>query len=317
MTSPQLEHGYTRIANELLEALTRVPLSGSQYAIILALIRITYGYHRKEVVVTNSEIAEMVGRHRTMVAREIAKLIELNVLKEVSPKGYQVSRTIALQKDWFSWRFPNVAETLHNVADPLHQCSENATDFVADSLQPSITYKEIRKDKYPPTPQDEPKTTARTQLKKQARVYSFDPVNDLLTLPTKLSAIPAFPESWAKWVDVRRDNGKPITSHAAAEQLKMLAEQSDPVEVISQSIRCQWQGLFPVKTSQSGGYRGNQNNGRPVRPTSNAVGSAGGVTDQTRRQLAGITDPDERVRKATAWGIIPERLTEAEVRQLR
>ncbi len=46
--SPQLEDGYTRIANELLEAIASAPMTLGQIRICLFLVRNTYGFGGKK-----------------------------------------------------------------------------------------------------------------------------------------------------------------------------------------------------------------------------------------------------------------------------
>ena len=47
MASPQIEDGYTKIANELLEAISKVNLSSYEFRVIMAIIRKTYGFNKK------------------------------------------------------------------------------------------------------------------------------------------------------------------------------------------------------------------------------------------------------------------------------
>jgi len=49
MANPQLENGFTRISNELLEAIVLKVYKLEYLKIILFLIRITYGFNRKRV----------------------------------------------------------------------------------------------------------------------------------------------------------------------------------------------------------------------------------------------------------------------------
>lgn len=49
MASPQKENGYTPISNELLEAAVRKLTSATWLRIFFYTIRITYGFHRREV----------------------------------------------------------------------------------------------------------------------------------------------------------------------------------------------------------------------------------------------------------------------------
>ena len=43
MASPQLEHGYLKLANEIAEALARAPLSGLAHRVLWIFFRQTYG----------------------------------------------------------------------------------------------------------------------------------------------------------------------------------------------------------------------------------------------------------------------------------
>ena len=45
--APQLENGYTRIADELLEALSAARLGGGHFRVVFAVMRLTYGYGLK------------------------------------------------------------------------------------------------------------------------------------------------------------------------------------------------------------------------------------------------------------------------------
>jgi phage replication O-like protein O len=47
MASPQCENGYTRVSNELLEAVCSKVDKGDYFKIIFFVIRITYGFNRK------------------------------------------------------------------------------------------------------------------------------------------------------------------------------------------------------------------------------------------------------------------------------
>lgn len=48
MANPQKENGYTAIANELLEVICFAGLSGGAISTLLAIIRLSYGFNRKE-----------------------------------------------------------------------------------------------------------------------------------------------------------------------------------------------------------------------------------------------------------------------------
>ena len=54
-----LDNGYLRLANQIQEALCVVELSGREFRTLSAIIRLTYGWSKKEDRITNSLIADM------------------------------------------------------------------------------------------------------------------------------------------------------------------------------------------------------------------------------------------------------------------
>lgn len=103
MASPQLENGYVRIADELLEGICRYRSSGARKDLILAVIRATYGFQRKSREIGTAYLAKLTGRHPTKVAADVATLIERRVLVEVKRYGFNRCRTLALNKNFEEW----------------------------------------------------------------------------------------------------------------------------------------------------------------------------------------------------------------------
>lgn len=64
-----IDDGYTRIANELLEAVMAADLTARQLKVVLAVIRKTYGFGKKLDRITNTQIAMMTGIHHTHVCK--------------------------------------------------------------------------------------------------------------------------------------------------------------------------------------------------------------------------------------------------------
>lgn len=100
MTGPQLENGYTRIANELLDAIIATDLTKREMKILLAVIRKTYGYGKKSDDMTISQISYMTGIGRPNASRAFHGLITRRVLNS-SPGvfGYEVS----INKKYWEW----------------------------------------------------------------------------------------------------------------------------------------------------------------------------------------------------------------------
>ncbi|MBU6956073.1 replication protein, partial [Hahella sp. HN01] len=56
-----IENGYTRMANDLVDALALVELSGRQYRVFMAIIRKTYGYNKKSDWMAAEQIQKAMG----------------------------------------------------------------------------------------------------------------------------------------------------------------------------------------------------------------------------------------------------------------
>lgn len=102
MANPQVENGYTRIANELLDAICRLKISGNEFRILLFIIRRTYGFQRKSAEISLSEIAGAVGMSAQNISREIKKLIQYHIIYSEKNSG-NIPNTIQLQKDYSKW----------------------------------------------------------------------------------------------------------------------------------------------------------------------------------------------------------------------
>lgn len=72
--NPQVENGYTKIANELIEALSSAKLNGSEFKVVLAIIRKTYGYNSKVKDISLVELTEATGLNHKAVSRTLNAL---------------------------------------------------------------------------------------------------------------------------------------------------------------------------------------------------------------------------------------------------
>ncbi len=103
MANPQVEKGYTRIANELFEKIIFANFTASEYKIIFTVIRFSYGFQRKCASASLDALASACNIHRVTVSKVINKLIKNGVLIEVSPPGILNSRKVAINKDYDNW----------------------------------------------------------------------------------------------------------------------------------------------------------------------------------------------------------------------
>ena len=97
MASQQIENGYTKIANEILEALCLIKLPEYERIVLQFIIRKTYGFNKKEDRISNSQITTGTGIRKQHAYRTIQSLKEKNL---VTCKGNK----IGIQKDWEKWK---------------------------------------------------------------------------------------------------------------------------------------------------------------------------------------------------------------------
>ena len=76
-----LDDGFTRVANELLDALMRTKMSGTQSQVVMAVIRQTYGYRKAKDRVHTGYLAELTGLHSNRIKDAVVKLEKRNILK--------------------------------------------------------------------------------------------------------------------------------------------------------------------------------------------------------------------------------------------
>jgi len=110
MASPQLGNGFSRIANELLEAIMSYPFGGSQLRILLAVGRECYGRNggRKLAPLSYGQIATATGLNLRTVQREVTRLLEGDVLVRQS-RG--VDRLYGLQKNYDRWKVREIGHS--------------------------------------------------------------------------------------------------------------------------------------------------------------------------------------------------------------
>lgn len=99
MANPQCENGYTRLANELFEA--ALQLEHVEWKVFGGIVRMTYGYNRKEAEISVSQLAELCAMSERRVYSTLARLVARRVLyvRKNGPRPM----TIGIEKDYEQW----------------------------------------------------------------------------------------------------------------------------------------------------------------------------------------------------------------------
>ncbi|HGU6707857.1 TPA: replication protein [Klebsiella pneumoniae] len=228
-----LDDGFTRIANELLEAVMRAGLSQHQLLVFMAVMRKTYGFNKKSDWVSNEQISVLTGilPHKCSAAK--STLVKRGILT-------QTGRVIGINKAVSEWSSLPVKGTEKRPYLKKVTLPESGKKSLPESGNAYYPIQVNTKDKHTKDNKDNINNPP-----KSPRAVSFDA--SAVQLPDWLSA-----EIWLSWVAYRRDLKKPIKSQQTVTQAINLLDRCrlngySPDEIINQSIANGWQGLFEPK----------------------------------------------------------------------
>ncbi|HIC1224565.1 TPA: replication protein [Klebsiella pneumoniae] len=228
-----LDDGFTRIANELLEAVMRAGLSQHQLLVFMAVMRKTYGFNKKSDWVSNEQLSELTGilPHKCSAAKSV--LVKRGILT-------QTGRVIGINKTVSEWSSLPVKGTEKKPYLKKVTLPESGKKSLPESGNAYYPNQVNTKDKHTKDNKDNINNPP-----KSPRAVSFDA--SAVKLPDWLSA-----EIWSSWVAYRRDLKKPIKSQQTVTQAINLLDRCrlngySPDEIINQSIANGWQGLFEPK----------------------------------------------------------------------
>ena len=140
MANPQLENGYTKVANEIFEALCGIRIPGETRQVIDVVIRKTYGYNKKEDCISLSQFCLLTKMRRGDVCRAINKAVSMNILKVISKEANGKGNKYCVVKDFDSWK--SLAKKRRGVANKLMSISKKANKGVAKKLHTKERVKE-------------------------------------------------------------------------------------------------------------------------------------------------------------------------------
>ncbi|HBW1383889.1 TPA: replication protein [Klebsiella pneumoniae] len=228
-----LDDGFTRIANELLEAVMHAGLSQHQLLVFMAVMRKTYGFNKKSDWVSNEQISVLTGilPHKCSAAK--STLVKRGILT-------QTGRVIGINKAVSEWSSLPVKGTEKKPYLKKVTLPESGKKSLPESGNAYYPNQVNTKDKHTKDNKDNINNPP-----KSPRAVSFDA--SAVQLPDWLSA-----EIWSSWVAYRRDLKKPIKSQQTVTQAINLLDRCrlngySPEEIINQSIANGWQGLFEPK----------------------------------------------------------------------
>ncbi len=101
MASPQVENGHTRIANELLEAVFKYINNPTWLRLMLLIVRLTYGWQRKEVVSNLKSFSKILGLTEEYIKTSLIEM-ELEKMIAIEFKNAREFK-VSIKKDYEQW----------------------------------------------------------------------------------------------------------------------------------------------------------------------------------------------------------------------
>ncbi len=207
MTGPQLENGYMKIANEIIEQIPKFKFNGTQLRILMVLWRYTYGFNRKEHELSVTFIANATGIHVQQIKKEIATLITKNVITVIREPSFSQTRIMAFNKKYDSWgvelagsdqvvkTLPGSKKDTSQVVKTLPQPgSENATQEIHSfKNNPKENINSVFDDIWKLYPNKKGKGKITDATKRKLHKLGYD------TLKTCIERYKSDKEDWQKW----------------------------------------------------------------------------------------------------------------------
>ncbi|MFH1562318.1 MAG: replication protein, partial [Nitrospirota bacterium] len=215
VASPQCENGYTKIANELLEAISLKRIPGQELRIVFCIIRKTYGFGKKSDRISYGQIAKATGIPRVRVIMHIQALISKKILGSLN-NGTRQPSTIWINKDYSQW-----------IDSPIKGTSPNNGTKVVPKMRLL----------------DSPNNGTHKRNNKE----TIQKKKNFIVLPDFISK-----DLWQDFKEHRNKLKGTMTKRAQELLIKKISDISKgkteiAQALIEQSIENGWKGIFPLK----------------------------------------------------------------------
>ncbi|EAA3124726.1 hypothetical protein DN096_24905, partial [Salmonella enterica subsp. enterica] len=259
-----LENGYLRLANQIQDALCIVELSGREFRVLNAIIRLTYGWSKKSDRIANSLIADKTTLKVKHVSEAVLSLAYRNIiiLRRIGQTRYIGINTnldkwayskphcskcpVSFPDDEIATWIISVPETRDSYPRKGGRASPKTGIVIPENRDSVLPHSAIPEngDSYPRKEgRASPKTGNTKDIIPKTNIKDLTPFNppkgkvkfDPLSIPVPewLNAA-----SWNEWVTYRQQSGKPIKTELTVTKAfrllkECLDEGHDPVNVIN------------------------------------------------------------------------------------
>lgn len=232
MANPQTEDGFTKIANEIMDALCRIRIPGEEMQVLNSILRKTYGWGKCEDAISLSQFVEMTGMLKPHIIKSIRGLLLKKVIT-VTENGNAFVKVYKFNKDYDQWKpLPkkkivtekgNTAEIINDSALPKKVTLPKKVISVTEKGNKPL-----------------PKTVPTITKKEKKERPPF-------LLPDYIPQ-----ETWQAYMAVRVKKKAAQTPYAfnlIIKELEKIRVQygQDPVDVLNKSIKSGWTDVYPLK----------------------------------------------------------------------
>ncbi|MGQ1993546.1 replication protein, partial [Salmonella enterica] len=246
-----LENGYLRLANQIQDALCIVELSGREFRVLNAIIRLTYGWSKKSDRIANSLIADKTTLKVKHVSEAVLSLAYRNIiiLRRIGQTRYIGINTnldkwayskphcskcpVSFPDDEIATWIISVPETRDSYPRKGGRASPKTGIVIPENRDSVLPHSAIPEngDSYPRKEgRVSPKTGNTKDIIPKTNIKDLTPFNppkgkvkfDPLSIPVPewLNAA-----SWNEWVTYRQQSGKPIkTELTVTKAFRLLKE---------------------------------------------------------------------------------------------
>ena len=130
--TPQLENGYTKIANEIMDALVAFRIPGEERQCLDFIIRKTYGYNKKEDIISNSQFVSATGMKKGNVSRAVKNLVSKNIV--IKSDNKQVP-TYRFNKNYKTWKVLSKLQPVINMTTAVIKSDNKLLSKVMDTKE--------------------------------------------------------------------------------------------------------------------------------------------------------------------------------------
>jgi phage replication O-like protein O len=231
VANPQIENGFTKIANEVQDAHCRTRIPGEERQVLDAILRKTYGWNKCEDVLSMGQIAQMTGLKRPNVARALKSLVSKKITLVIKSDNRSIN-ILKFNKNYDEWVLsPPTTGVINND-------NKGVIKYVKKVLSKAIHTKD---------------NNTKDKIKKV-----------VVEIPEWINK-----ETWDAFVEMRKVIKKPMTDRAKElmlgklEKLKYLGQ--NVTEVLNQSILNNWSDVYEVRGKDGNTGRYNQKDTRSFR----------------------------------------------------